>query len=148
MLGNALGLFVGGILGAKVAPVAPFLAATILLVASTILSSCFLPYIPPTSVTSKSGSLLVPIKVFRPRTGWYGLVLLAVGTFTATFATSFVRLLPPFSPWASADLYFSYPQLPLLLQLHGTQSYAFEADTVRSPFLRPRCELTLPIPLA
>lgn len=140
MLGNSAGLFclflsfpllhsptfskfsfltVGGILGAKVHPAAPFLAATVLLSVSTILSGCFLPYIPPAPVDAKKGGLFAPIRPFAPRGGWWGLPLLASGTFLAAFATSF---------------------LPLLLQLHGTQSYHFEADTVRLFFLL----LTLP----
>ncbi|BGP19974.1 hypothetical protein JCM10213_006751 [Rhodosporidiobolus nylandii] len=122
-LGTAAGLMVGGVLGAKLHPAAPFLAALICLVLSTFLSGCFLPYIPPPEQTEASkakgrGGMLAPIKVFRPRRvtredgssggRWYGLALLSLGAFVAVFATSFI---------------------PMLLQLIGTNRYGFKPDT-------------------
>ncbi|GAA5905506.1 hypothetical protein JCM6882_004771 [Rhodosporidiobolus microsporus] len=111
----------GGVLG-TLRPVYPFLAAFTCLSLSTALSGCFLPYIPPASAaeTAKSGGggLLAPIKVFLPRKvfredgsrngRWYGLSFLGVGAFVSVFATSFI---------------------PMLLQLVGTNRYAFKADT-------------------
>ncbi|GAA5827654.1 hypothetical protein JCM11251_001773 [Rhodosporidiobolus azoricus] len=117
--GTATGLMLGGILG-SFRPVYPFFAAFVLLSLSTVLSGCFLPYIPlaaPTeNVKSGSSSWLAPVKVFLPRTvykvdgtkagRWYGLSFLVVGAFLSVLATGFVSM---------------------LLQLLGTNRYAFKA---------------------
>ncbi|GAA5858678.1 hypothetical protein JCM8547_001417 [Rhodosporidiobolus lusitaniae] len=116
MAGTAIGLFVGGLLGAKVAPVAPFLGAFILLSLSTILSGCFLPYIPPAAeaktTDGKAARSIGPVRVFLPRCTenggrFYGLFFLAIGGFLSVFATSFI---------------------PLLLQLYGTNRFGFRPD--------------------
>ncbi|GAA6039944.1 hypothetical protein JCM8097_002633 [Rhodosporidiobolus ruineniae] len=123
-LGTAIGLLVGGVLGARIHPIAPFLAAVIFLSLSTVVSSFFLPYIPPVvadnAETGKAGrdtSIFAPVKVFLPRRvikedgslagRWYGLSLLGIGAFVSVFATSFI---------------------PMLLQLVGTNRYLFKAD--------------------
>ncbi|GAA6011579.1 hypothetical protein JCM10207_002666 [Rhodosporidiobolus poonsookiae] len=114
MLGTAIGLMVGGVLGARVHLIAPFLAALVSLILSTFVNAFFLPYIPPAKASSadgKSSGMFAPVRLFTPRkvaTGrFFGLTFLAIGSFVSVFASSFV---------------------PLLLQLVGTNQYGFKSD--------------------
>ncbi|GAA5896398.1 hypothetical protein JCM5296_002721 [Sporobolomyces johnsonii] len=110
MLGTAVGLSVGGWMGEKWGLASPFILAFCFLVCSTILSGCFLPYIPPTAadesgLTKSSGAFsgfLAPLKIFAPRkvekedgssSRWYGLTLIGTGSFLGVLATACIQIL-------------------------------------------------------
>ncbi|KAF7317432.1 hypothetical protein HMN09_00479900 [Mycena chlorophos] len=120
MLGTAIGYVGGGLVGSLVSLHAPFQVTFTLLVGSTIFTGTSLPYVAPTASTSgedkekeKKRSSIASILVFRPvkftlpsgkTIWWYGLTLLAVGTFAGALATSYV---------------------PLMLQLTATNRYEY-----------------------
>ncbi|KAF7317419.1 hypothetical protein HMN09_00478600 [Mycena chlorophos] len=121
MLGTAMGYVGGGLVGSLVSLRAPFEVTFTLLVISTIFTGTSLPYIPPTASLDannpqeKKRSSFTAIRVFRPvkfvlasgkHVWWYGLTLLAVGTFAGALATSYV---------------------PLMLQLTATNRYEYGA---------------------
>nr|GAT60571.1 predicted protein [Mycena chlorophos] len=121
MLGTAMGYVGGGLVGSLVSLRAPFEVTFTLLVLSTIFTGTSLPYIPPTASLDannpqeKKRSSFTAIRVFRPvkfvlasgkHVRWYGLTLLAVGTFAGALATSYV---------------------PLMLQLTATNRYEYGA---------------------
>ncbi|GAA5934400.1 hypothetical protein JCM1841_000912 [Sporobolomyces salmonicolor] len=109
MLGTAVGLSVGGWMGEKWGLASPFILAFCFLVCSTILSGCFLPYIPPavadeskSTKSGASGGFLTPLKIFTPRkivkedgssSRWYGLTLIGTGSFLGVLATACIQIL-------------------------------------------------------
>ncbi|KAK4699908.1 hypothetical protein P7C70_g6346, partial [Phenoliferia sp. Uapishka_3] len=117
----------GGLTGDLYGAPAPFKVTLVLLILSTILSSCFMPYIPPTSPTpaitdskepEKGGGIwgfMEPLKVFLPRRiekedggnggRYWGLTLLGIGCFTGVLALAYV---------------------PLMLQMTATNEYGFK----------------------
>lgn len=114
----------GGLTGDLFGAPAPFEVTLCLLILSTLLSSIFLPYIPPTPIvypednpkppSSRFSSFFAPISVFKPREvmsndlgsprRYWGVTLLGCATFVGVLAVSYV---------------------PFLLQLTATNSFAF-----------------------
>jgi hypothetical protein len=110
MAGTALGYTVGGLAGDYISPVAPFEITFCLLVASTLFTAFFLPYIPPATPApaestvqgdgpkeaAVSGGPLACLRVFIPRKNddgrgrYWGLTLLGLGAFMGVLATAFV----------------------------------------------------------
>ncbi|KAJ7055857.1 hypothetical protein C8F01DRAFT_1157924 [Mycena amicta] len=127
MLGTAIGYVAGGLAGSLISIAAPFEIAFCLLAASTIYTRLVLPYVPPTAptlssdskkpFTSKITSIISSFSalgVFRPTTyvtpggtskWYYGLTLLAFGTFAGGLATGIV---------------------PMMLQLTATNQYEYK----------------------
>ncbi|KAF7300105.1 hypothetical protein MKEN_01333700 [Mycena kentingensis (nom. inval.)] len=121
MLGTGIGYVAGGIAGKRINISAPFQITFCLLVSSTIYTRLCLPYVPPTAVADvgKGGVVNIfasfsALRVFRPvkyvtATGmnkvYFGLTLLAFGTFAGSLATGYV---------------------PMMLQLTATNQYQYK----------------------
>ncbi|KAF7304197.1 hypothetical protein MIND_00651800 [Mycena indigotica] len=119
MLGTAIGFIGGGLAGSLINITAPFQITFCLLVGSTVFTRLMLPYVAPTTqsdaktpskgILSSFSALLVfrPVAYFTPtgtKKWYYGLTLLAFGTFAGALATSYV---------------------PLMLQLTATNRYDY-----------------------
>ncbi|KAJ7458537.1 hypothetical protein FB451DRAFT_1046793 [Mycena latifolia] len=123
MLGTALGYVAGGLANDLIGIVAPFEIAFVLLVASTLYTLLFLPYVPPAArseaevgATKKRESVfafLDCLRVFLPakyesgRGTFYGVTLLGLGAFAGGLATAYV---------------------PMMLQLAATNQYGYKAS--------------------
>lgn len=101
MAGTGFGYTVGGLAGDYISPAAPFEITFCLLVASTLFTGLFLPYIAPVKKEGEKkgfslGAILGCLAVFVPRRRegqkgrYWGLTLLGLGTFLGVLATSFV----------------------------------------------------------
>ncbi|KAF7300100.1 hypothetical protein MKEN_01333200 [Mycena kentingensis (nom. inval.)] len=109
MLGTGIGYVAGGIAGERINISAPFQITFCLLVSSTIYTRVCLPYVPPTVAADVGNGGVVNIfasfsalRVFRPvnyvtATGrskaYFGLTLLAFGTFAGSLATGYVLMM-------------------------------------------------------
>lgn len=126
MLGQAIGLFLGGYVGDTYGVRMPFNVAFFLLLTSSVYAGLVLPYIDPASLTDRKpgakgksgggvGGFLAPLKIMAPqrvryasgRVGkHYGVLFLCCGIFLGVLATGYAPLL--IQMYATA--YFDFSQ--------------------------------------
>lgn len=126
MLGQAIGLFLGGFVGDTYGVRMPFNVAFFLLLTSSVYAGLVLPYIDPASLTDRKpgakgksgggvGGFLAPLKIMAPqrvryasgRVGkHYGVLFLCCGIFLGVLATGYAPLL--IQMYATA--YFDFSQ--------------------------------------